>query len=73
MNQMVEFWVTAKRFAAGAPSWTMLAIKPQSERVEQRSSDTAHDWISHSHGVANHCCWLFCITSFDPRTKTIKV
>lgn len=33
-----EFWVTSKRFAAGAPSWTMLAIKPQSERVEQREA-----------------------------------
>lgn len=33
-----DFWVTANRFSVGAPSWTMLAIKPQSERVEQREA-----------------------------------
>ena len=33
-----EFWVTANKFAPGTPSWTMLAIKSQAVRIEQRNA-----------------------------------
>ena len=33
-----EFWVTANKFSPGAPAWTMLVIKSQAVRIEQRNA-----------------------------------
>lgn len=31
-----RFWMSANRFAHGAPQWTMIALKPQEERIADR-------------------------------------